>query len=544
YIFDLVIGIVALGLSVGTKLHVTFYFPLLLAIAAYLLIHRHTVMAELSGRLLRKHSVEVLGALCIAVLFSCGFLGYNYISAGQLADWEFNAQLLNQPFSWRAALQTNILYIAQTVLTPVADLRVALSSGDPAQHYAAFNQVLAPLFLWVNNSPEYVSDFYRFSGVNTPSSVVFNEQTIFIGFTWLVWLVAACRLFSARVNPNVLWARFQIASLPVWFVTFAALTRYVEGISVYLGYATVVCAPALVYAFAPVNRLWLSGLRWALLSFVAASHCFMALSILLWSNPRNLVVVTQAPRLPISRGFAIDADVLDEVARANDGIVDRYIAWGQPHWAFMAYIPRIRHYFASVPPVIQPFPGSPDKSEPYELLDSRFVLMPQMGEKRLNIYTFRQFPLFGDVAIRIRDKPSPGLTWIGNIQFVLGPEWVFAAGNGVETRHPDRDKYIVVHFDEVSNFGRDPQPFLNVKGAYYGLGPSDDLDFRYELRIADALMDQTEWKASPQAKLKDYGRSEQNGILTVFVRNNATGRVYKKDVPLRAKQPLLLERND
>jgi hypothetical protein len=532
---DLLIGIVGIGLSVGTKLHVTFYFPLVLAIVVVVLMHWRSTLAAVASWRSPKAIVGLGGALCVGLVLSASFLAYNYVSAGRLSAWEFNAQLLNQPFNWRVALQTNVLFAAQTVLTPFADLHLAFNWHQRAQHYASFNHLAEPLFHWVNNSREYVSAFYRFTGVNSPSAVVFNEVTIFIGFTWLAWLVAAARLFTTRRTPEIVWARFQVISLPVWFMTFAASTRYIEGFATYLTYPTVIAGPALVYAFAPIRHLWLGRARWAALGFVAATHCFFALAILMSSSPRNLIVVWHAPRLPLTRGFAIDGSTLAELAKAQHGIVDRTIVWGQPHWAFMAYNPSIRHYFASKPSVIRPFEGIP-AAKPVGDKYSRFVAMPRPDDKRLNIYTFRQLPSHGDIAIRIPDMASSGLTWIGDVRFV-GPEWVFAAGNNVASRHPGRDKFIVLHFNEVSDFGHDPQPLINVSRRFYGLGPTDNLSFRYEVHVDGVLTDETSWKASPQAKLKTDGLGPDNGVLTVFVRNDATGSVIEKDVSLRGKEP-------
>jgi hypothetical protein len=62
-------------------------------------------------------------------------------------------------------------------------LMAAVHSTTRAHHYEAFNGLFAPLFAWVDNGPGFSSAFYRFTGVNSPSAVVFNEQTIFIGFT-------------------------------------------------------------------------------------------------------------------------------------------------------------------------------------------------------------------------------------------------------------------------------------------------------------------------------------------------------------------------
>ena len=532
---DLLIGILGIGLSVGTKLHVTFYFPLLLAIALVLAIHWRSTLEEVVSWNRPRALTGLAGALCIGLVLSCSFLVYNYISASRLSAWEFNAKLLNQPFSWHAAVQTNILFAAQTVLTPFADLHLAFDSSQRAQHYEAFNRLVEPLFRWVNNSAEYMSVTYRFTGINSPVAVVFNEHTIFIGFTWLAWLVAAAKLFTAKRTPEIIWARFQVISFLAWFITFAASTRYIQGFATYLTYPTIIAGPALVYAFAPIRRTWLGRARWAVLGFVAATHCFFALAILMSSSPRNLIVAHQAPRLPLARGFGIDKSTLAELAKAKQGIVDRNIAWGQPHWAFMAYNPSIRHYFASTPSVIRPFEGV-SVTEADGNAYSRFVAMPRPDDERLNIYTFRQLPSYGDIAIRIPDMASSGLTWIGDVRFV-GPEWVFAAGNDVASRHLGRDKFIVIHFNEVSDFGHDPQPIINVRGSFYGLGPTDKLSFRYELHIDGALTDETSWQGSPQATLKTDGLGPDNGLLTVFVRNDVTGSAIQKDVFLRGKEP-------
>src|SRR5207237_3162012 len=129
------------------------------------------------------------------------------------------------------------------------------------------------------------------------------------------------------------------------------------------------------------------------------------------------------------------------------------------------------HYFASGPTAVKVPPGQPDLPEPMEVKYSRYVLMPPAADPHLHLYTFRQVPAFGDVAIRIPDMRGPGLTWIGDVVFTHGPEWVFAAGNEVEKRHLGRDKYIALHFDEVSNFGRDERPILSVRSLVSGPGP-------------------------------------------------------------------------
>ena len=135
------------------------------------------------------------------------------------------------------------------------------------------------------------------------------------------------------------------------------------------------------------------------------------------------------------------------------------------------------------------------------------------------------------------------MTWIGDLLFALGPEWVFAAGNNVEQRHLGRDKYIVLPFSENSGFGRNPEPSIRFGSTIYGLGPKDDLEFRFELRIDGQLMSSTEWQAVPDVQLKTFGPKFANGIVTVYVRNNgAGGSIYSSNVILQSTKPLLLPR--
>src|SRR4029078_9228694 len=134
--------------------------------------------------------------------------------------------------------------------------------------------------------------------------------------------------------------------------------------------------------------------------------------ILYQRPPKNRARLADTPVLPSSRGFTVDQTVTNEIGMAKGGVYHHSIAWGQPYWAFMAYHPEVKHFLASQSNAMA-------------------------GTAALQVYSFPQFPAYGHaVPIRIPDKASAGLTWIGNLLFALGPEWVFAAGNGVETRFP------------------------------------------------------------------------------------------------------------
>jgi hypothetical protein len=168
--------------------------------------------------------------------------------------------------------------------------------------------------------------------------------------------------------------------------------------------------------------------------------------------------------------------------------------------------------------------------------------MPRGGEPYLHVYSFPQIPAYGHaVPIRIPDKATPGLSWVGDLLFAVGPEWVFAVGNGVETRNAGRDKYIVLPFAELSDFGRNAEPILRFSSTIYGLGAADDLKFRFEMRIDGKVVASTDWRATPDADLGTVGLKAGNGVLTVFVRNdNAGGTVYSTDVIVQDTKPLRL----
>ena len=190
--------------------------------------------------------------------------------------------------------------------------------------------------------------------------------------------------------------------------------------------------------------------------------------------------------------------------------------------------PGIRQFLASDPDPI-PVPGdAPQDAASLELRYSRYVLMPTPDDPHLHLFIFPQSPAYSHVAaIRIPDKASAGLTWIGDIQFALEPEWVFAAGNRVEMRHSGRDKYIVLPFQEFTDFGRNSEPKIRIPPIVYGLGEHDDLKFRFELKIDGKVTASSDWQQAPSVDLATPGLKPGNAVLTAFVRNdNAGGTVY------------------
>jgi hypothetical protein len=239
----------------------------------------------------------------------------------------------------------------------------------------------------------------------------------------------------------------------------------------------------------------------------------------------------------MARGFSIDDDVLGEIAASKAGVYNRSTSWEQPFWATMFNNPEIPQYLASNPDPIPVPANAPADAASLQLRYSRYVVMPRPGDRHLYLFMFPAAPRYGQaLAIRIPDKVAPGLTWIGDIGLALGPEWVFAAGNDVESRHPGRDKYLLVPFQEAAGGGR----VIQIPSVVYGLGETDALDFRFELQVDGKVVASSDWQRAPRVDLSVPPDSTGKTGLTMYVRNAATGATYSANFDPASTQPVLL----
>ena len=69
----------------------------------------------------------------------------------------------------------------------------------------AANHLLAPLFAWVDNGSEFTSAGYQFNGIFVREAATLSEQSVFIGFTWAVALIAGIRLLTGPIR-GALWS--------------------------------------------------------------------------------------------------------------------------------------------------------------------------------------------------------------------------------------------------------------------------------------------------------------------------------------------------
>ena len=536
---DLLLGAAGVCLSVGTKLHVFFYWPYLLVLAVVILFAWRRVLALLAGLANPRGLAVVLSCVILGVAFVLSFIIQNLRASGQVTDMALAQQVLNTPFNPLVAIQTILVYASQIALSPFPDLLPnAGFSGARIPHYMAFNALFQPFFGWVNNGPAFTSVGYRFTGIVSNSAFLLNEQTVMLGFSWLVALIAVLWLATHRKQASP-WAIWVGLSFPAWFIGWAASTKYIEGIPVYIAYAAIISAPAWAFACGPIaSNVW-SRARWVAIAFVGITHAMTTVSIMTLNTSRSVSApFTGKYKLPRSVAFIVDPSVTDELVLAKAGITNHTIDWGQPNWVFMAFNPQIPQKLQST---ASPYPGNDAADlDDRALAFSREVRMPRAGDQTLNIYPIRQFPAFGHAVLKVSRKPTPGLTKIGELTFAFGPEWVFAAGDGVETRHPDATGYIVFTFNEVSDFGHDPKPFLDVQPIVLGLGAGDDLSFRHILKIEGREVVRTDWAKTPRARLSTVGMNADNGVLTIEVRNNkADGHIDSVDIRLRStKSPM------
>ena len=126
---DAVIGAIGLGISAGTKLHISFYWPLLVLVGVALIVYHRSVLREMRAWLDLKGMVTLAATSLLVIVFAFSFMAYNVRATGHLMTWDLSAQLLNTPFNLRAALQTIGIYISQVALSPIADLHLATNSS-------------------------------------------------------------------------------------------------------------------------------------------------------------------------------------------------------------------------------------------------------------------------------------------------------------------------------------------------------------------------------------------------------------------------------
>jgi len=482
----------AAGLSVGTKLHIVFLTPVILAalgLAAWHINHKPSRLRQWLKAIGWKTGTAALASTLVMIV---PFLFYNYASTGRfyfLSD--FTHEVFNMGTSLQVAFQNFLIYVSQMILSPIADLNSWPVAND-RQHFnnmlnAALNPLIQP---FIDPNPAYYHMSYRFVGITIPVSVRFVEFSLWSGFVWLLWPLQAKLTLKQKFPLRGLF--FLLAMTPpIWLVVWSLSTLYMEGTATYFTFYLICAAPAAVFTFARINRTVWNEIRWVIVVIVALTNVIISANLLMFSGFRAL------PDLVYSKTWPYDWDlfekpIIDEIRRA-DKIRIVILHEKMPYFAYMHWNPRAKYY--------TPYPVK-------ELPDA---------EKILQIFPVSSLDRYGFMPLKIPGKKTLGATYIGAIR-AIGREAIFAQGNGVERRFPDESNYIVLQVYVIEN----PRgSIIKLENDVIGLSPEDNLEFNYEINYEGRKIFQRDWSEDPifSLSLEGYNPFKKAGQITVAVRS-------------------------
>ncbi|MEJ0062332.1 MAG: glycosyltransferase family 39 protein [Alphaproteobacteria bacterium] len=463
----LLLGVCAAGIGIGTKLHVVFYLPVL-AVALAMMIYgawRHPQTAKRIGRCAGwRGAAASLALLAVTIL---PFLVYNKISSGKFyfAD-EFADAFFNTRGKLHVALQNTLIYFAQMFVAPVADLYGAPDGDDRFAFHNALNDFFRPLiqpFLSADRADYHLQ--YKFTGVTLPVSPAYLEYSLWAGFIYLIAPFAWIQIAWTKALPWRGWWMLLALSPFIWMLTWCASTLYMEGTPTYLAYYLIVAAPALAFAFLKIDRAWLNRLRWAVAGFVLVTHIVIDANTYLYNEFRNVPRLMTSARLPYDWEL-MEQSVIGELEAAKK-IRIVFTRWGLSYFGFMHHNPHAFYY--------GPHEAVPDP------------------EQTLVVYAAPGAQHWGFAPVYVPHKPTSGLSFIGKMRG-WSNEGVFALGNGVERRWPDRNRYLLFFVKASVGEGK---LFVDFSETLPGLNADDRLEFRYEIIDRGQTLASRDWDRSP-----------------------------------------------
>jgi hypothetical protein len=483
---------IAIGLSVGTKLHILFLSPIILAalaVAAVSVYRQPSRFRQWFGAIGWRTG---LVSLAMTIVMIVPFLFYNYVSSGRFYFFgDFEHDVFNLGAKLQIGLQNLLIYVSQMVLSPIADLNSWPVAND-RQHFnnilnGLFNPLIKP---FINEDPSYYHMGYRFVGITIPVSVRFVEFSLWSAFIWLLWPWQAWLTLKQKFPLRSLF--FLLAMTPpVWLLFWSFSTLYMEGTATYFTFYLICAAPAAVFIFTSISKPFANEVRWVVVVLVAVTNLVISVNMLMFSGFRAL------PDLYYARTWPYDWDlteprVIEEIRRA-DRIRIPILHEKTPYFAYMHWHPNAHYY--------SPYPIK-NLSEP---------------DKMLQILTVSGLDRYGFMPLKIPNKRTPGLTYIGATR-AIGREAIFAAGNGVEQRHPDQSGYIV---PQVTTIPIEEGAMVSLGDDVAGLSPDDNLEFRYEITNKGHELYKSDWKNTPGFKVKivDYNPFYEQIRLTIAVRS-------------------------
>jgi len=498
------------GLSIGTKLHIFFYMPVLL-IAAVMLAHqamRHKQkFVQVCRDLWPSGWATALFAIAVLVL---PFMMYNLISAGRVYHTDdFAKDFFNLTGNLHVFFQNMLIYTSQIILAPLADLYGSVEDPLRMKFHGQFNKIFGE---WIkpllSNDPSHYHFNYRYNGITLPVSVYFVEYSLWPGFMYLLSPVVLATLAQHRhVTLRRWWLLLALAPV-IWFFYWCVTTLYMEGTPNYLSYYIIVAAPAVVFAFGHIAQKIYSRLRWAVVGVVLVTSTIIGFNVFNLNVFRGFQIIEQSPTFPANWEYYSPA-VVREI-KAASRIKMTFMRWGFSYFSIMRENP-YADYLAP-------------NDDTIRADDTTLVIFPILAEHS-----------WGFMPLQIPGKITPGLTMVGTMQ-AWGTEAVFMAGNKVHERYPDRNNYMVLQVDTEA---LKKQGVLAVRDVATGYHPADGLQFRYELHLDDQVYFVRDWSHdfSFATKAPEDWAQKKHYILRVFARNGVSKKVLAQfDLKLGSRE--------
>jgi hypothetical protein len=445
---------IGIGLGFGTKLHWAFYVVFLGTAAVFLAV---VVFRRPEYRLqLSRRAPAVLAAALVATPLAGAFLVSNYISTKHFTATEFNNLVLNTPFRLSLAREKILTSTGEMLLSPIPDLLPPSNSAERQATYSDFNKFFMKCcFTSLVETTKRSPEGYKFLGPADQLAFQPAETTVWLGFLpHFLILVGLVQVFTRRLP-------FACITLMLafwfWHFTYTMQTRYIWWACTYYAFPAVVSTAALglVWDFARSSRGAASRLLVAGFAVVIGTHMLLAGNLLVFGGLRNLQFVW-------GPAVAAPHPVDKPVATALESARKVYIPgshWEILYWNFMRFNPGARYttgpaFRAPSADTLMLLPISPVSSiatGPRETLTS------------------------GTFPARLPGGSAPALTYVGQAD----SDNIFAQGDGIETRYPDRARYALLRVEWRQDTATGT--LLSAQGVdcCTGLGSSDGVTVRY-----------------------------------------------------------------
>jgi hypothetical protein len=445
---DAILAAIGLGLGLGTKFHPIFYWVFLL-LGALLLGRRLIRLPNLRSQVVSRIP-GMLAAAVIAIPLAVAFIVCNYISSGHITDSAYNNPIRNTPFRLSLAREKIITTSSELLLSPIPDLVPPIHPETRQPVYAAFNASFMRLFspflpLTTKVSPEG----YVFRGPSDALAYMPAENTVWLGFLpHFLILVGIVQVLTRRLPFGCV---VLVVAFFCWILTFTTEVKYSFWSCTYSSFAAVLVAAAVgpVWDFArsyraPAGRVLLAG-------FLAlfGTHALLSANLLTFGRLRNISFLLQKGPTP-PEVHAVDAPVADAIRSARRVYLP-YTHWEVLYWNFMRFNPAAKY------------------------TTGMELRLPSAGT--LMLLSIQGDLAAGTLAVRLPSDAPPALTYIGEADY----EHVFAQGDRIETRYPERSRYALVQVTWRRNAPQGRIVGVQAVSCCVGLEPSDGVAVRYGL---------------------------------------------------------------